>query len=136
VHDLLRFLDFRDGGYAGGDDAPDDQKHWEHIRSKYPRMKHEPACAAFLRERGYDALGTIVSVHGLVLPSPERRTIEQQLLFYADKRVMVDKRVTLEERFADFERRYGGGVRTRDAETWYREATDVEQRLFPGGCPV
>ncbi len=136
VHDLLRFLDFRDGGYTGKQSSSQEQACWDAIRKLYPGMKHEPACAALLESRGFFALAAIVAVHGLVLPSPRRRTIEQQLLFYADKRVMVDKRVTLDERFADFAKRYSDGKRSQDAETWYREAKSVEADLFPDGCPV
>ncbi len=136
VHDLLRFLDFRAGGFAGEHHSPEELQRWEVVRKEYPKLKHEPACAAFLESQGYHALATIVAVHGLVLPSPERRTIEQQLLFYADKRVMVDKRVTLDERFADFAKRYGDGKRSTDGETWYKEAKGVEAELFPEGCPV
>lgn len=136
VHDLLRFLDFRDGGYSGEQHSPQERACWDAVRTQYPDLKHEPACAAFLKSRGFPALAAIVAVHGLVLPPPRRRTIEQQLLFYADKRVMVDKRVTLDERFADFAKRYSDGKRSQDGETWYREAKGVEAELFPDDCPV
>jgi hypothetical protein len=136
VHDLLRFLDFRDGGYPGEKHSPQELACWDAIRMQYPGLKHEPACAAFLESRRFCALAAIVAVHGLTLPSPSRRTIEQQLLFYADKRVMVDKRVTLEDRFADFTKRYSDGKRSKDGETWYKEAKGVETDLFPDGCPV
>jgi tRNA threonylcarbamoyladenosine biosynthesis protein TsaE len=136
VHDLLRFLDFRAGGFAGEQHSPQELACWDAIRLQYPNLKHEPACAVLLESRDFSALAAIVAVHGLVLPSPERRTIEQQLLFYADKRVMVDKRVTLDERFADFAKRYSDSKRSEDGETWYREAKNVEADLFPDGCPV
>jgi tRNA A37 threonylcarbamoyladenosine biosynthesis protein TsaE len=136
VHDLLRFLDFRPGGYHAEKNSPEELAHWEEIRTRYPGLKHEPACAAFLRSKHFDALATIVAVHGLTLPSPTRRTIEQQLLFYADKRVNIDRRVSLEERFADFATRYSDGKRSADGEVWYKEAKAVEEALFQGRCPV
>ena len=137
VHDLLRFLDFRPGGFLGTDcPSEEEQSRWDGVRKLYPRLKHEPACAAFLREKGFPAAAEIVAVHGLTLPVPERRTVEQQILFYADKRVRMDERVTLDERFVDFRARYSDGKRTEEAETWYREAKGVEDALFPGGCPL
>lgn len=130
VHDLLRFLDFRPGGFAGPEHHSQQQlQQWAGLRAAYAGLKHEPACATFLREKGYPAVAEVVAVHGLTLPAPPRRTIEQQLLFYADKRVNVDKRVTLAERFEDFRTRYSGGKATKDGETWLREATQVEKDL-------
>ncbi|TSC59394.1 MAG: UPF0079 ATP-binding protein [Candidatus Peregrinibacteria bacterium Greene0416_62] len=137
VHDLLRFLDFRLGGFAGQESHTAKQlRLWADIRRRYPTLKHEPACAAFLSERGYPAPAEVVKVHGLELPSPPRSTIEQQILFYADKRVKVDERVTLGERFEDFRKRYSNGKRSEDGEKWYREAKGVEEELFPEGCPL
>lgn len=137
VHDLLRFLDFRPGGYANQEETSPEQKTvWDQVRTTFPGLKHEPACAAFLERRGFHALAEIVKVHGLCLPSPERRSIEQQLLFYADKRVMLTKRVSLEERFADFRNRYGSGAPSTEGDLWLREARSIEQALFPDGCPL
>ncbi len=136
VHDLLRFLDFRAGGFTGEKYSPQELACWDAIRLQYLDLKHEPACAALLESRGFPALAAIVAVHGLTLPSPSRSTIEQQILFYADKRVIVDKRVSLDDRFADFAKRYSDGKRSEDAETWYKEAKGVEDELFPDGCPV
>lgn len=133
AHDLFRFLDFRPGGFAGPDEHTDVQlRLWADLRKKYAGLKHEPACAAFLEERGFPAVAAVVRAHGLTLPAPERRTIEQQLLFYADKRVMIDQRVTLEERFADFRARYNNGTSHEESEVWLREAKDVEQGLGLG----
>ncbi|OGJ59514.1 hypothetical protein A2881_01520 [Candidatus Peribacteria bacterium RIFCSPHIGHO2_01_FULL_55_13] len=136
VHDLLRFLDFRPGGFVGPQDHSKEQiELWANMRLKHPGLKHEPACAQFLREQGFLAVAEVVAVHGLTLPAPPRRTIEQQLLFYADKRVKIDERVSLEDRFADFRARYSNNQATQDSETWYREAKGVEAELFPEGIP-
>lgn len=101
---------------------------------RYPG-RHEDACAALLRERGFSTVAAIVEPHGLRLPSPDRQTVEQQILYYADKRVAFDTVVTLEERFADFRKRYGPG-REEEAKLWYGEACTVEAQLFPDGPPA
>lgn len=131
LHDLLRFIDFKPGGgLAGVEDSPEDVAVFAAWKKRYDGKHHEEACATFLREQGYEALADIVLPHGLQLPAPERSTIEQKILFYADKRVRIDEVVTLDERFADFEKRYG---KRSDSETWYREAKKVEEELFRNG---
>ncbi len=136
IHDLLRFIDFRPGtAPAGITESTEELQTWALWKAKYPDKKHEAACAEFLREKNFDAVARVVEPHGLVLPAPERITIEQQLLFYADKRVMIDKVVSLDERFADFAERYGKGVMTPQNALWLEEAKRVEKELFPEGIP-
>lgn len=137
IHDLLRFIDFRkEAAPEGHVDHPDTVAVWEMWKQKFPNMKHERACAALLREKNFHALADIVEVHGLQLPSPDRVTVEQQLLFYADKRVMVDRVVSLDERFEDFAKRYGNGLMNTDGKMWHAEARKVEKELFPDGAPA
>ncbi len=137
VHDLLRFIDFKPGGSPEGhvNDAQSTQV-WEQIRAAYPGMKHEQACGLFLEKNGYAELARIVTVHGLHLPAPERTTIEQKLLFYADKRAVIDKVVTLQERFADFAKRYQGKDDAARRVIWQQEALRIEEELFPKGPPL
>ena len=137
MHDLFRFLDFRPGGHTNDNAASlEETATWEEVRKRYPDLRHEPACARFLQEQGFDAVAAVVAVHGLTLPSPPRRTVEQQLLFYADKRLRIDEVVSLDERFADFRKRYGQGKQSEEHHIWYREALSVEAELFPDGCPL
>lgn len=136
VHDLLRFVDFHPDASPQGMQADERSiKRWREIGMRYPGH-HEEACAALLREHGYDALATIVEVHGLRLPSPDRVTIEQQILFYADKRVALDRVVSLDERFEDFRRRYGAGEESDRSRIWHAEAHAMERLLFPDGPPA
>lgn len=134
LHDLLRFVDFRPGASPDAfRPTPAQERRWQEIKIQRPGRTHEDACADFLEERGYPELGRIVRPHGMHLPSPDRVTIEQQVLYYADKRVAMDRVVSLEERFADFARRYGDGVQTKTAKIWYEEAKTMESLLFPDG---
>lgn len=133
LHDLLRFVDFRDGAgpMQGSTDA-----RWLEWKNRYPTLRHEAACATFLREQGYDAVAKIVATHGLRLPPGDSATIEQMLLFYADKRTALDKVVSLKERFDDFRMRYAAHAASpTESEEWYREAQRVEAQLFPNGLP-
>ncbi len=128
VHDLFRFIDFHPG--ASHEDIGEEPEQWVEIRKRYIGMRHEEACANFLRSSGYPEIAAIVAVHGLRLPPGDRATIEQKLLYYADKRVIVDKVVTLEERFEDFRRRYSSGEETEHSKIWFAEAKAVEKELF------
>lgn len=137
VHDLFRFLDFKPGG------APDDvvidfgaEKLWSEIRAEYPGMRHEAACTAFLERQRYPELGRIVLTHGVMTAPSRNATIEQRILYYADKRVRNDAVVSVDERFEDFVRRYGEGKVSAQAKAWCDEAKRIESDLFPEGAPV
>lgn len=137
AHDLLRFIDFRNSaapeGFAFSLEA---QEHWNLWREKYAGLRHEEAAFRFLSERGYSALASIVAVHGLTLPSRSRSSIEQKVLFYADKRVIGDRVASLDERFEDFTERYGKGRESDQAILWHEEAKALERELFPEGPPT
>jgi len=136
VHDLLRFLDFRPGsGPVDAKETSEQLRLFEDFRKRYLGLRHEPACAQFLREQGFPELSDIVAVHGLSLEATIRKTVEQKLIFYADKRVMIDKVVTLDVRFADFLTRYGSGAEAVQSNMWLEEAKGVEKELFPEGVP-
>lgn len=129
LHDLLRFLDFRDGsGPPLSSYDPLDRSVWEEQRARFLSLSHEMACAAFLEMEGYNAVGRVVRTHGVHLPPDGEVTIEQKLLFYADKRLKIDELVTLEERFQDFRVRYGDDPKSAG---WYTQVRNVEQELFP-----
>ncbi len=136
LHDLFRFMDFHRGSAHLNMDITDEHMEcWKPWQEKYEGKSHEQAVAAFLREQGYDAIATIIEPHGLRLPKPEHVTIEQKLLFYADKRVKFDEIVTIEERFEDFKNRYSNGKETEKSKIWYEECKHLEKELFPNKPP-
>ncbi len=133
VHDLLRFVDFRPGAHPQGfTENPTDVRAWAQWAARYAGLRHETACAQFLTEQGYPELAAIVATHGPMAPMSSRTSLEQILLFYADKRAMGDTRVTLDERFADFSQRYGPNPA---AAQWDADARATEALLFPDGAP-
>ena len=63
--------------------------------------------AKILTELGYNEVAETARTHGLYhFPDIKPETIEQKILFYADKRVMEDKVVSINERFEDYKSRY------------------------------
>lgn len=135
LHDLLRFVDFRPGGGpADVTESSEEVACWNTWREKFPNLRHEAACAAFVTGHGFIDLGEIITTHGVREPHP--RTTEQKLLYYADKRVAGDTPVTLDERFADFADRYNQGAMHDESYEWLQQARDVEADLFPSGAPA
>lgn len=133
LHDLLRFIDFREQSNVEYKEAtPDEVRTWEHWKKTFEPMHHEEACTVFLKQQGYSILGDIVRPHGLSGPQQLRPHTEQKILFYADKRVKFDQIVSLQERFDDFVLRYG---RSPETDHWHDETLAIEKELFPDGVP-
>lgn len=138
LHDLLRPVDFRTGGEPAGFTAtPEQREQWAGLRAEYADCHHEEACARFLQHCGYPAAGTIIEAHGVHHPPTGGTvTIEQQLLYLADKYVAGTRLVTLDERFADFARRYDPRhIRNQELLQWLKDARKIERLLFPDGPP-
>ncbi len=136
LHDLLRFMDF--GSEAASVEAPrlaGQESSWERWRQRYSGLGHEAACSSFLREQGFPALASIVEVHGFRAPR-KPKTIEERLLFYADKRVRHEEIVSVDERFEDLRQRYGVGRGVEERRRLYEETRKTERELFPEGPPL
>lgn len=130
IHDLLRFIDFRANRPAGIVETEEELNVWNEWRKLYPNHSHESACAALLRDEGFSGVADIVETHGLKethLP----KTVEQKLLFYADKRVIMDRFVTVDNRFDDFAKRYAAGKPTEMQRKWLAVTKQIEAELFP-----
>lgn len=66
--------------------------------------------AKLLKGLGFCEISEVTKKHSLYKIENEEvqpRTIEEKILFYADKRIKGDKIVSLEERFEDINKRYG-----------------------------
>lgn len=136
AHDLLRFVDFRENAApAGWKSSADEEAVWTQWKERFPGMTHEEAAHAFLAERGYPELARLVAAHSIHLAPSERRTTEEHLLYYADKRFIGDRQVSLAERYGDFAVRYGNGTPSTENLRWEQEARDTEALLFPDGAP-
>lgn len=133
LHDLLRFLNMPVPSRAAF--PPATQRTWATLEERYPGS-HEVACANLLTDRGHPILADIVRTHGVDTLAHPPRTIEQKLLYYSDKRVALDRIVSIDDRFDDFARRYGGGKESPKARQWREEAKAMERELFPQGVPI
>lgn len=77
-------------------------------RSLETNERHDLSGAELLRKMGFTGIAEIVE-HHVVLQNLNLlgRLEEREIIYYADKRVMHDKIVTIEERVHDLLRRYG-----------------------------
>ncbi len=136
THDLFRFINFRpEAAPPGYESSSEDVKIWETWKGRFPFPTHEEAVDAFLRDRQFPAVATIVRTHGVQIPPQKNATVEQALLYYADKRLIGDRVVSIAERYRDFGERYGKGQRSPDSLRWEQESLAVEHELFPNGIP-
>ena len=89
---------------------------------------HARAGARLLEGLGLIRVARIVKAHGLYHLEDENfapRTLEEKIVFYADKRVVHDKIVSLEERFKYLKERYG----TEDNK-YYHYTKKIEKELL------
>lgn len=100
-------------------------------RSLKTKEHHDASGGALLRELGFPGIAEIVEQHvRLSTLNPEGALNETEIVYYADKRVLHDTIVTLEERMRDLIVRYG-----RDEESIRRimqnkaQVLAVEQKI-------
>ncbi len=101
-------------------------------RSLSTRENHASTGAQFLDSLGYREVADIVRQHVRLDRKPSSLPVtEAEIVHYADKRVLHDRVVTLDERHRDILERYGVGPehRQRINET-FSEAKKLEALIF------
>ena len=77
-------------------------------RSLKTKERHAASGGALLRELGFPSTAEIVEQHVFIQNlNLEGRLEEREILYYADRRVLHDSIVTIEERVNDLVQRYG-----------------------------
>lgn len=77
-------------------------------RSLKTRERHDTSGGVLLRELGFPSIAEIVEQHVYIEDVKQEGALEEkEIVFYADKRVMHDQIVTLDERLRDLVQRYG-----------------------------
>src|SRR5208283_212681 len=84
-------------------------------RSLETKERHAVSGGALLRELGYGRIAGIVEQHVILKNlNLEGRLEEVEIVYYADKRVMHDKIVSIDERVHDLIKRYATAEEIRD----------------------
>lgn len=93
---------------------------------------HAMTGSQLLKGMGYERVGEIVARHIWLGKEGDPSCIcEEEIVNYADKRVMHDRIVSLEERFRDLKERYGKHGRAEDyLEHLQKEICGIENRIF------
>lgn len=106
LHDILRVCDFRnlDQKYFWEKVSEEDKKVWDFLRKKYGKIGHEKAAKKILHELGEKELAELVEKHDF-WKIEKLKTLEEKILYYADKRVEGNKIVSLKKRFAEGRKR-------------------------------
>lgn len=97
---------------------------------------HAKAGGKLLREMGFRRVGEVVEQHVVAEEIPGLlRVTEEELVNYADKRVMHERIVSLEERFEDLKERYGKTPEARAMIGSHLErAKNIERKIFRRLC--
>ena len=93
---------------------------------------HAQTGSQLLKGIGYERIGEVVAQHIWVCKGGDPSSVsEEEIVNYADKRVMHDRIVSLEERFSDLKKRYGKIDRSMDyLERLQKEIYGIENKIF------
>jgi len=93
---------------------------------------HAKTGSQLLKGMGYERVGEVVAQHIWLGKEANPLTIsEEEIVNYADKRVMHDRIVSLEERFNDLKDRYGRDQKAIDyLDRMEREIYGIEDKIF------
>lgn len=93
---------------------------------------HATTGSQLLKRIGYERVGEIVARHIWLGKEGDPSCVcEDEIVNYADKRVMHDRVVSLQERFKDLKERYGKLGRTEDyMEHLQHETLGIEYKIF------
>jgi putative nucleotidyltransferase with HDIG domain len=93
---------------------------------------HAQTGSRLLKGMGYERVGEVVGQHIWLGREGNPSTVtEEEIVNYADKRVMHDRIVSLEKRFRDLKERYGEDLRGMNyLEQLERETYGIENKIF------
>lgn len=96
------------------------------------REDHASTGSEFLRRMGYGRVGDIVAQHIWLSHEVDPSSVsEEEVVNYADKRVMHDRVVSLEKRFRDLKERYGAHEEAVEyLERLEKAIYEIEDKIF------
>lgn len=109
LHDVMRVCDFTESGFEKflQSLSEDNKIKWKDLHSKYKDTVHEKAAYDILKQQ-YPVLASVVKKHrymSLLSREDKPATWEEKIVYYADKRVMHEKIVSLKERLEEGHKR-------------------------------
>ena len=102
-------------------------------RSLETKERHDTSGGTLLRELGFPSVAEIVEQHVIIQNlNLEGKIEEREIVYYADKRVMHDIIVTIEERVHDLMQRYGTAEEIRNQILRNQEQVFAVERKIAG----
>ena len=101
-----------------------------HDVKKLSRNDHIIEGYNYIKSLGYPEVAEVMRTHGLVHVENEEffpKTVEQKIVFYADKRANGDKLVSVDERFEYIMKRYD---RIKEVRRELEITKDIEKELL------
>lgn len=121
LHDLFKMVSISDLGnsnFHGNNFSKEETKMWKSLREKYPRMHEHEVSYLFFKE-DYPELA--LALRKISDPDQTERTMEEELVHYADARVLRDEIVSVSQRFDYLKKTY---PRMKE-DFWEREMRKV-----------
>jgi uncharacterized protein len=96
------------------------------------KENHARTASRLLKEIGYEEVGEVVAQHIWLSHEVDPLLVsEEEVVNYADKRVMHDRIVSLEDRFNDLRERYGRDQKGMDyLGRMEKVIQDIEKKIF------
>ncbi len=136
LHDIMRVCDFHESLDEIFDEpiSEKDRENWQQSSRQYNGLHHEDAAYEFLKE-DWPELALAIKKHAykaLIDEAIMPRTIEEKIVYYADKRVMHDRVVPLAERLQEGHRRNIPAHCKKTIDTGYVDSLifELERGLF------
>ena len=137
LHDIVKICDFSETNPIFKDKkyVKEDKEIWLELKKKYHNLGHISAASEILTDMGEPELARIIDKHrftSIIDKDPANRpeTLEEKILYYADKRVMHDKIVSIGERLKDGRKRYIPNDEITDEEIRVKDSLlKLEQEL-------
>ena len=132
LHDMCRICDIKElerDHFNEEEIGNNKWEKWSTLRKKYHGIDHEEIASQELQKLGFTQTAEVIRLHRSALIIQESEafdSLEKKIMYYADKRVLHSKIVTLKKRFEDGRERYG----QFDDEETKRFFKKVEKRTF------
>lgn len=131
LHDIFRVCEFPLEDFSRFEQkvTEEDKAKWRKLKEQHGHVRHEDAACAYLKD-AYPILAQTIRKHrytAIVDKDDKPQTMEEKLVYYADKRAMHDKIVPLRERLDEAHKRHA--ARRKDAGIDLAEIARVDAEI-------
>lgn len=138
LHDIFKVCDFKSFDEEllrhEFDASDQDILVWKKIRQQFQNIGHWDAAHQYFEANGESEVASMIQTHDMVginSPASAPKTIEQKILYYADKRVAHDQITSLKKRIEEgLSRYFKDGPIPKDIQISIRHCESLEEELF------